>query len=603
MPGRIHRGAGLALAVGALAIAVPTAAVFADPSGGHERQSGDHRGQFGKSGRGYGGSGYGSGDRGHGRPHHGHGSGGLGHHGNPVSHVLLISVNGLHQTDLEWYVANHPSSELAKLVGGGAEYSQAHTPIPSDSFPGMTAQVTGGNPRTTGIYYDDEYSHAVLPAGTTSCHGQPTGGEVIYDSPDDIDATALDAGQGLAGLPESILEMTAQPGSLLNPAALPVNPSTCKPIYPHEYLQVNTIFEVIHDHGLRTAWSDKHPAYEALEGPSGNSIDDLFTPEIDSYALEPDGKQYPGEISWTEDNAATMQYDSYKVQAVLNEIDGYDHSRKTKVGVPAIFGMNFQTVSTAEKLHASDGLTGGYLPGTDTPGPLIQRALDYINAKLQAMDDEIQAQGLADSTAIIVSAKHGQSPQDPNSLVKIKDGPIIEAINSSWEALHPGSGALIVAGTDDDAWQSYLSDTSQEAANFVKEYLWNHTATGVAYDGSTRTLAHSGLSEIFAGAEAAKYFGVPLNDPRHPDVSGVTQVGVVYTGGTKLAEHGGANPADRDVPILVYAPGAVRSGSYGDWVETTQIAPTILSLLGLDPDALQAVQIEGTRVLPGIDRP
>jgi hypothetical protein len=28
----------------------------------------------------------------------------------------------------------------------------------------MTAQVTGGNPRTTGIYYDDEYSHAVLPA-------------------------------------------------------------------------------------------------------------------------------------------------------------------------------------------------------------------------------------------------------------------------------------------------------------------------------------------------------------------------------------------------------------------------------------------------------
>ena len=98
-----------------------------------------------------------------------------------------------------------------------------------------------------------------------------------------------------------------------------------------------------HDHGLRTAWSDKHPAYEALEGPSGNSIDDLFTPEIDSDALEPNGKPYPGEISWTEDNAATMQYDSYKVQAVLNEIDGYDHSRKTKVGVPAIFGMNFQT--------------------------------------------------------------------------------------------------------------------------------------------------------------------------------------------------------------------------------------------------------------------
>ena len=183
--------------------------------------------------------------------------------------MLLISVDGLHQSDVEWYVSNHPGSELAKLVGGGAEYARAQTPIPSDSFPGMTAQVTGGNPRTTGVYYDDEYSHAVLPAGTTSCHGQPTGGEVIYDSPDDKDATALDAGQGLAGLPGSILEMTAQPQSLLNPAALPVNPQTCKPIYPHEYLKVNTIFEVAHAHGLRTAWSDKHPAYEALDGPVG----------------------------------------------------------------------------------------------------------------------------------------------------------------------------------------------------------------------------------------------------------------------------------------------------------------------------------------------
>jgi hypothetical protein len=561
MLGHTHRGVLAALAVGAIATGVPAAVVFADPSGDHGR-----------------------------------------HHESPIAHVLLISVDGLHQSDVEWYVGNHPSSELAKLVDDGAEYTRAQTPIPSDSFPGMTAQVTGGNPRTTGIYYDDEYSHAVLPAGTTSCHGQPTGGEVIYDSPDDMDATALDAGQGLAGLPDSILQMTGQPQTLLNPGALPVNPHTCKPIYPHEYLEVNTIFEVAHDHGLRTAWSDKHPAYEALDGPSGNGIDDLFTPEIDSNALEPGGKPYAGGISWTEDNAATMQYDSYKVQAVLNEIDGYDHSRTTKVGVPAIFGMNFQTVSTAEKLLTSDGLNGGYLPGTTTPGPLLQRALDFINAKLQAMDEEIQAQGLADSTAIIVSAKHGQSPQDPNSLTRIKDGPIIEAINAAWEAAHPGAGALIVAGTDDDAWQSYLSDTSQQAADFVKSYLWNHTATGVAYDGSSRTLAHSGLAEIYAGRAAARYFGVPVSDPRHPDVWGVVQIGVVYTGGTKIAEHGGANPADRDVPIVVYAPGAVAPGSYHPWVETTQIAPTILDLLGLDPSALEAVQIEGTQVLPGIAR-
>jgi hypothetical protein len=37
-------------------------------------------------------------------------------------------------------------------------------------------------------------------------------------------------------------------------------------------------------------------------------------------------------------------------------------------------------------------------------------------------------------------------------------------------------------------------------------------------------------------------------------------------------------------------------------VETTQVAPTILALLGLDPDALTAVQVEGTQVLPGLGR-
>jgi hypothetical protein len=35
-------------------------------------------------------------------------------------------------------------------------------------------------------------------------------------------------------------------------------------------------------------------------------------------------------------------------------------------------------------------------------------------------------------------------------------------------------------------------------------------------------------------------------------------------------------------------------------VETTQIAPTVLRLLGLDPSELKAVRIEGTSVLPGL---
>ena len=422
----------------------------------------------------------------------------------------------------------------------------------------------------------------------TTCHG-PTGADVIYDSPDDIDATRLDAGQGIPGLqsdPSKILQMTGNPQTVLNPATFPVDPKSCQPIWPHSYLKVNTMFEVAKGAGLRTAWSDKHPVYESFNGPSGSAIDDLFTPEIDSTAIEPDGTPYPGDISWTDDNAATRQYDSYKVQAILNEIDGHDHTGTgPRVGVPAIFGMNFQTVSTAEKLFSSETviggpvLPGGYLPGTTTPGPLLSSALDYVNAQLQRLDQEIQRQGIADDTAIIITAKHGQSPLDPNQLTRIKDGPIIDAINAAWTAAHPGAGNLIVAGTDDDLWQSYLSDRSQRAADFVADYLWNHPATGVTYSGGTRTLAHSGLAKIYAGKAVARFFGVPAADPRHPDVFGRVQVGVVYTGGTKIAEHGGDNPGDRDVPILVYAPG-LRSGVSDRWVETTSVPPTILALLG-----------------------
>jgi hypothetical protein len=518
-----------------------------------------------------------------------------GHDHGKVKHVLLISVDGMHQQDLAWYVKNNPGSLLATLMHHGQEYSNAQTPFPSDSSPGMYGQVTGGDPRVTGIYYDDTWNHDVFPAGTTNCTGPVPGGEAAYHEAVDINQNSIDAGQGLTGLPGSILQMTSNPLQVINPANLPVDPTTCKPIYPNQYLKVNTIFNVAHDHGLRTAWSDKHPAYQAFSGPSGNGVNDFFTPEINSTAIG----YTTGD--WTTDNAATMQYDSYKVQAILNEIDGFNHQRTQHVGVPAIFGMNFQTVSTAQKLPTSDGLTGGYLPGGKVPGPLLVRALNYINTVVGEMVSEIKAQGLASSTAIIISAKHGQSPTDPNSLARVPDGAIITAINNAWKAAHPGAGDLVIFSTDDDGMLLWLSDRSQAAADFVKQYLLTNSAAGNNIAGNPITVSASGLTKVYAGQEAANFIGVPHSDPRVPDIIGIVQHGVVYTGGMKkIAEHGGADRQDRNVPILVVLPGLQQGGVIGSAVETTQIAPTILTLLGLNPQDLQAVQIEHTTVLPAL---
>src|SRR5215469_7025620 len=77
----------------------------------------------------------------------------------PIKHVLLISVDGMHAVDflncangigtIEPYCPN-----IAALGKTGINYVAASTSKPSDSFPGLTAIVTGGSPALTGVYYD-----------------------------------------------------------------------------------------------------------------------------------------------------------------------------------------------------------------------------------------------------------------------------------------------------------------------------------------------------------------------------------------------------------------------------------------------------------------
>lgn len=511
-------------------------------------------------------------------------------HAQPQRHVLLISIDGLHQTDLAQYTRSYPHSALADLVRGGESFTHAQTPIPSDSFPGMVGQVTGGNPKTTGIYYDVSYDHSLLPAGTTNCTTATPGTAINDDESADLDPSRLDAGQGLKGLPGSILKMTGTPISVLKASSFPVSPTTCRPVLPHNQLRVNTIFEVARQHGLRTAWSDKHAAYDILQGPSGTGIQDLFTPEINSDAT--------GGHDWTNDNQLTQQYDGYKASAVLNEIDGFDHSRAHHVGTPAVFGLNFQSVSTAQKLALSGGKAGGYEADGVTPGPVLASALSFVNGKVGALLTELRKQHLDRTTTVILSAKHGQSPTKPSALLRIPDGPIMDGLNAAWAQDHPAAAPLVASSTNDDAMIIWLSDRSQAAADFAKAYLLNHDGTGNDVKGNPKAYRASGLTTVYAGKGAAAYFGTKVGDPRVPDLYAVATHGVVFTGKkSKLAEHGGADPQDRNVPLVISGPDVGR-GTSSKTVETTQIAPTILRLLGLDPQALKAVQIEHTAVLP-----
>jgi hypothetical protein len=534
----------------------------------------------------------------------------------PSQHVLLLAVDGLHQSDLTWWVHHDPYGNIARLVRGGIEYDNASTPIPSDSFPGFVGQITGGNPATTGIYYDDTYNRDLLPPGSACTVGQTTGlgSEVNLAENLDVDSTSIDAGYGIANLyadlPSSVLQLPGDIATIdqkmIDSAHLPIDPATCTPVYPHQYLKVNTIFEVAHAAGLRTAWSDKHASYEIAAGPSGTGVDDLFAPEINSSATDPKLPAGPG-ADWTANNQDTQFYDSIKVDSIINEINGFDHSGTTRVGTPAIFGMNFQSVSTAEKLPTSplSGLTesGGYVRqhGSWIPGPVLQDSLGFVDAQLGRMLYQLNRQGLLATTTIVLSAKHGQSPIETSSLKRIDDGKIIDAANAAWTA-HGGSGKLIAFAIDDDGMYIWLADRSAAALSFARSFLlgYHQPASAKAatdYQGDAVGFSSSGLAHLYDGPA---FFSLPASDARVPDLVGVVQHGVVYTGGTgKIAEHGGADSEDRHVPLVVFGAG-VAVGNVPDRVETTQIAPTILTLLGLDPQQLQAVQAEHTPVLPGV---
>ena len=91
---------------------------------------------------------------------------------NRYKYVAAFSVDGMHSSDVEKYVAARPKSTIAELLENGYEYQNAYTSAPSDSFPGTLNQFTGASPRTTGVWYDDAYDRSLYAPGSM-CKGPP----------------------------------------------------------------------------------------------------------------------------------------------------------------------------------------------------------------------------------------------------------------------------------------------------------------------------------------------------------------------------------------------------------------------------------------------
>ena len=497
-------------------------------------------------------------------------------------HVLLISVDGLHAVDLTKWIEAHPDSHFAKLAKTGIVYPNAFASAPSDSFPGMIAQVTGASPKTAGLYYDDSFDRTLYPSAFSytsdgkqdlGCTGAPgteiTNFEAIDVSFDPATGITPDVtGGGTLGQVLTQIDPNRLQRRLAN--------GECKPIYPHEYLRTNTIFEIIKAAGHLTAWSDKHPAYEVLTGPSGKGIDDLFAPEINSQMVLPGA---PTGVDNTTSYAAVRAYDTIKVNAVINWIDGFNSTQTAHPGVPAIFGMNFQAVSVGQKLaKASFGddptLTGGYLDSNATPGNALTVQLQFVDDAMGRFKQELVKQGLDGSTLVIVSAKHGQSPIDPKIRTTQPDS-VFQKVPGF------GTGGFEIC---DDAALIWLQPDLQ-AANYdaARSYLQENASA-----------LH--IQQLLDRTSLKSLYNDPFEDSRVPDFIALTDHGLICTKGSKLSEHGGFSNEDRNVALLLSAP-AIKPQIVETLSYTTQIAPTILTALDLDPKKLKATRTEGTHVL------
>ena len=540
-----------------------------------------------------------------------------------ITHVLLLSVDGMHAID---YIncINGVSSinngvpycpSMAALGQTGVNYLVTSTSKPSDSFPGLMSIVTGGSPRSFGAFYDVAYDRFLAPPAVTTGNGlaagtctpnQPNGTTTEYEEGIDINQSLLNGGAPGAALADGGIKS-------IDPARLVRDPyNNCAPVYPWNFIRTNTIFGVIHGAGGYTAWTDKHPSYSSVAGPGdGSNVNDYYSPDINSAVVALPGVTTPTGLScatipdtaqtgsWTNSFQNIQCYDTLHVNSILHEIAGKRHGGVNNAPVPNLFGMNFQVVSVGQKLIEKKGstvITGGYLDASGTPTPSLLNEIEFVDASVGKMVTALKKQGLYDSTLIIITAKHGQSPIDPNRFFPIPghSGNNGESPANLISSLLPYSESPAnpngIGPTEDDISLLWLANQAD-------------TPAAVATLEANATKA--GIGEIFVGQTLNQMFNPPglppTGDSRTPDIAVAPNVGVVYTGSTaKLSEHGGFSHDDTNVILLVsyptFSPKLIMSP-----VTTAQVAPTILQALGLDPTFLDAVRWEGTPVLPDLN--
>jgi hypothetical protein len=529
-----------------------------------------------------------------------------------IKHVLLLSIDGMHAVDF-YNCANGIAGvnggspfcpNMAALSQSAINYVGTSSSKPSDSFPGLAALVTGGSPKSTGLYYDVAYDRSLdgptittgtgLAAAKCTPYTLPNGTTTDNDQGIDIDDTKLNGGAPGAGLTEGGV-------ASIDPRKLSRDPAAgCAPVYPWNFVRTNTIFSVVHEAGGYTAWIDKHPSYSMAAGPGGRGLNDYYSPEVSSNVVPLPGVKTSegascatirdmGSLSgWNSSFLNIQWYDALRVNALLNQIAGKTHNGR-EAETPAVFGMNFQAVYAGQILVEPGVGSGGYKNAAALPSANLVKEIEFVDDSIGDIVNALKSRGIYDHTLIIITAKHGESPIDPNLYMADTTNTPATLLGSAIPFSESPLNTTGIGATEDDV--SVL-------------WLKNGESVTAAVDLLEKNATAIGLGQIYYGPTLALNYNVgglePGEDPRTPDIIVTPNVGVTYVGGSSvLGDHGGFAHDDTNVMLLVANP-HFAAQTVSAPTATAQVAPTILKALGLDPKELDAVKAEGTAVLPEV---
>jgi arylsulfatase A-like enzyme len=248
--------------------------------------------------------------------------------------------------------------------------------------------------------------------------------------------------------------------------------------------------------------------------------------------------------------------------------------------------MNFQSVYVGQSVNEAGVASGGYKNAAAVPTPQLQKEIEYVDTCIGEIVHGLVNAGIYNDTLVIITAKHGESPIDPARYV---------ANGSNTPATLLGN--LIPFS------ESPLNSTGIGATEDDVSVLWLKKGVNVstAVDIIQNNAAAEGIGEIYYGPTLALNYNQgglePGQDPRSPDIIVTPDVGMTYSGSTAMiGDHGGFAHDDTNVIMLVANP-SFAPRTVSTVTTTTQVAPTIVKALGLDPTALDAVRAEGTPVL------